>query len=143
MLESTKKKRLRNVSPSKSLSMDIEFPLKDSRYISIKTKRNVIQRQMGKCNNSPFSPVISGYDCPFWKWNKGCIDSSGLEFDHIQEWSITKDNTPNNIQGLCVCCHKVKTTLFLKSGKEFTSIEMMNGKARMDTQKITSPKKHK
>ena len=123
---------LRKRKSSKDAPVKMEYDEKHSRYISIKTKRDVIQRQMGRCNNTPFSPALPQYPCPFWKWNYGLVDSSGMEFDHIEEWILTKDNTSKNIQGLCVCCHKMKTSLFMKSGKEFTTAEIMNGKARME-----------
>jgi hypothetical protein len=114
-----------------------------SRYISIKIKNEVRWRQMGKCNNIPTHPALPQYECPFWKWNNGIIDASGMEFDHIQEWVITRNNESENIQGLCVCCHKMKTKMFMKQGKEFTTEEIMNGKALMEVDKNPPRKKQK
>ena len=104
----------------------------NSRYISKNIKEEIIRNQDSKCNNSPDKSILFGYECPFWKWNQGIVDSSGLEFDHIEEWSLTKNNKIQNIQGLCVCCHKMKTKIFMNHGKEFTFLEILDGKCKMD-----------
>lgn len=35
---------------------------------------------------------------------------TSLEVDHINEWAITKDNSPENLQILCSWCHNLQET---------------------------------
>jgi len=137
----TNKKSYSSINYDYESDNDLEY--ENSRYISKKKKEIIISNQSGKCNNSPSQSIISGYECPFWKWNNGNVDTSGLEFDHIEEWSKTKDNSIQNLQGLCVCCHKMKTKIFMNHGKEFTSLEIMNGMCKMDVDVEPSLKKRR
>ncbi len=60
-----------------------------TRYISNKIKTEVLERQQYKCAH------VKDYFCLLWLVD---IDEAGYEFDHIDEYSITKDNSTNNIQ---------------------------------------------
>ncbi len=97
-----------------------------TRYISEKIKQNVLQSQEYKCAK------IKDYNCLLWICNNGIFDEAGYEFDHIEEFSITKNNLENNIQALCPNCHAVKTKRFLKNKNIFTTIELNNGAGLMD-----------
>jgi 5-methylcytosine-specific restriction endonuclease McrA len=107
-----------------------------TRYISQKIKQNVLQRQEYKCAK------IKDYRCLLWICNNGIFDEAGYEFDHIEEYSITKNNLEDNIQALCPNCHTVKTKRFLKNKNIFTTIELDNGAGLMDID-IYSNKKRK
>jgi hypothetical protein len=81
-------------------------------------KKNVAGKQFFKCANKPDSKInkIKNYQCPLWQKNddtKGCFDESGYEIDHIIEYSITNDDSLNNLQALCKMCHSVKTKRFM------------------------------
>ena len=107
-----------------------------SRYISNKIKKNVLQKQEYKCAK------IKDYKCLLWICNNGIFDDAGYEFDHIEEFSITKNNLEDNVQALCPNCHAVKTKRFLQNKNIFTTIELNNGAGLMDID-ICSKKKRK
>ena len=49
---------------------------------------------------------------PLWEkqgGNKGSFDESGYEIDHIIEYSLTGNDSIENLQALCSMCHKTKT----------------------------------
>ena len=117
--------------------MDIcsaENVITKNRYISEKTKREVLLRQDNKCANNPWYPAInlSDYNCLLWKYEGGFFDASGYQFDHINEYSLDGNNSLNNIQALCPSCHCVKTKKFLNNKKYFTSTELGAGCGKMD-----------
>lgn len=61
---------------------------------------------------------LEGYNCILWKINgdeKGSFDESGYEIDHIVEFCKSKNDKEENLQALCIACHKVKTKRFLMS----------------------------
>ncbi len=97
-----------------------------SRYISIITKKQILEKQNYKC------ATIKDYFCPMWKFNNGSFDESGFEFDHIDEYSLTKNNCENNIQALCHCCHSVKTKRFRNCKNELTTTQINNGCGLME-----------
>ena len=99
----------------------------NSRYISNKVKQNVLAKQNNKCAAS-----VKDYNCLLWITNGGNFDESGYEFDHIDEYSITKNNCEENIQALCPNCHAVKTKRFKKNKHLFTTSELNNGSAVME-----------
>ena len=93
-----------------------------SRRLTQAQKKFIAGEQRFKCNNRPNSTLIGldEYECPLWKAggeDKGIFDASGYDIDHITEWSISKDDSLNNLQALCISCHKVKTKKFMMNKK--------------------------
>jgi hypothetical protein len=82
-------------------------------------KRMVAGRQSFKCANNLITTLkgLETYKCPLWQRakddNQGSFDQSGFELDHINELSITGDNSLDNFQALCKSCHSVKTKRFM------------------------------
>lgn len=97
------------------------------KYISIFVKNHILQQQNYKCANT-----IKNYKCLLWTTNNGFFDEAGYEFDHIDEFCLTSNNTLNNIQALCPNCHAVKTKRFMNNKKKFTTTELNNGADVMD-----------
>ena len=99
------------------------------RKVTESQKKNIAGKQFGKCanNNSSTLKGLETYDCPLWEKenNKGSFDASGYDIDHINEHCLTGDDSDENLQALCLSCHRVKT-------KKFNS-----------RPKIRIPKKHK
>ncbi len=92
-----------------------------SRTLTHAQKKFVAANQHFKCNNKP-GVILTGlgnYECPLWKGgdHKGIFDISGYDIDHVIEWSISKDDNLDNLQALCISCHKVKTKKFMMSKK--------------------------
>lgn len=88
------------------------------RNVSTSTKKLIAGRQHYKCANTPSSDLkgLNDYKCPLWQINsdnKGSFDASGYEIDHINEHTISLDDSPDNLQALCKSCHSVKTKKFL------------------------------
>jgi hypothetical protein len=108
--------------------------IKKSRYISENIKKNVLQFQNYKCANNPNIPALNlnDYKCLLWICNDGNFDESGYDFDHIDEHSITSNNSISNIQALCPNCHRVKTKKFMRNKQLFTTRQMANGAELMD-----------
>ena len=117
---------INNIDQDKMDICDIDTPM-IKRYISIIVKNNILQKQNYKCANS-----IKNYKCLLWTTNNGFFDEAGYEFDHIDEFCLTFDNTLNNIQALCPNCHAVKTKRFMNNKKKFTTSELDNGADVMD-----------
>lgn len=90
------------------------------RKLSESLKKKVAGKQFYKCANKPDKSHKSllNYKCPLWsnsnKDIQGNFDESGYEIDHIKEYSITKDDSEENLQALCKMCHSVKTKRFLR-----------------------------
>ena len=97
------------------------------KYISNSVKQLILSRQNNKCAAS-----VKDYKCLLWIVNEGTFDEAGYEFDHIDEYCISKDNSETNIQALCPNCHAVKTKRFLKNKNTFTTTEMNGGACFMD-----------
>jgi hypothetical protein len=79
-------------------------------------KEIIAGNQFYKCANKPGKKLfrLEGFDCPYWKRegnDKGSFDASGYEIDHINEFNISKDESPNNLQALCLPCHAMKTII--------------------------------
>ena len=89
-----------------------------SRYISDKIKKSVLELQ--------------NYKCLLWICYDGTFDGAGYDFDHIDEFSKTQDNSIYNIQALCPNCHSVKTKKFMHNKRDFTTTEMASGRQHMD-----------
>jgi hypothetical protein len=112
------------------------IPKKDvSRKLSDSLKKKILEKQLYKCANSPFFPAIGliGYKCLLYRCGDGSFDEAGYNFDHIEEFSISKNNSITNIQALCPNCHAVKTKNFSKYKYTFTSIELEQGAGFMET----------
>ena len=113
-----------------------------TRYIKKDIKKNLISKYNMKCANLPNSNVIQNYNCPMWKLYNGNFDESGYEIDHINEFAHSYDNSINNLQLLCICCHKVKTNLFAKNKYLLTTSQIINnGAGLMDIQKNIKKRK--
>ena len=106
-----------------------------SRYISINTKKNVLVKQNYKC------ATIKNYDCLLWKVNDGLFDEAGFEFDHIDEFSRTKNNNEDNIQALCPNCHTVKTKRFQNCKNLLTTSQINMGGGLMEIDGVKKRKR--
>ncbi len=73
------------------------------------------QKQEFKCANYPGSNRIKNYDCPQWKNNNGLFYGDSYQIDHIEEYSVSKNNSQNNLQALCLYCHDNKTKEFISN----------------------------
>lgn len=82
-------------------------------------KRMVAGRQSFKCANKLGITLKSSdiYRCTLWRRpesdDRGSFDQSGFELDHIEELSVSGNNSMDNYQALCKSCHSVKTRNFL------------------------------
>lgn len=88
-----------------------------SRNVSESLKKRIAGKQFFKCSNEPNSKIkgLENYFCPLWtsSKNKGSFDESGYDIDHINEHSISKNDSEKNLQALCKSCHMVKTKRFM------------------------------
>jgi hypothetical protein len=94
-----------------------------SRKVTYAMKKMVAGNQYYKCNNEPNSNLkgLDNYKCPLWEKggkNAGSFDATGYEIDHIIEWSVTKNDNIDNLQALCIMCHKYKTKKFMMDNIE-------------------------
>jgi hypothetical protein len=112
---------------------------KEPRYIK-KEYKNELFTYM-KCSNYPGSNFVTNYNCPMWLLYNGEFDECGFEIDHIDEHSITGNNELENLQLLCIPCHKVKTKIFMKNKCKFTSTEIREGACLMDICKESGKKR--
>lgn len=88
------------------------------RNVSEATKKFVAGSQRYKCANKPGKNLkgLEKYKCPLWAQmdeDRGCFDECGYEVDHINEVSVSGDNSLENLQALCKNCHLVKTKKFM------------------------------
>jgi hypothetical protein len=93
-----------------------------TRKVTEAQKKYVAGEQSYKCNNKPGYNLIglNDYECPLWNLpgnNRGSFDKSGYEIDHIKEWSVTQNDGLENLQALCLMCHRVKTKNFIMKTK--------------------------
>ena len=86
-----------------------------SRKLTEGKKKLVAGSQRYKCANKKDSnlPGLQNYNCPLWHNNDGSFDESGYEIDHKIEYSLTEDDSYENLQALCAMCHKYKTKKFI------------------------------
>jgi hypothetical protein len=83
--------------------------------LSEATKKRIAGKQNYKCANKPGANLkgLERYSCPLWKIKnkniRGSFDAAGYDIDHIVKYSITKDNSDENLQALCVNCRRSKT----------------------------------
>jgi 5-methylcytosine-specific restriction endonuclease McrA len=115
--------------------------------LTIVEKDKLLQHQEYKCANNPTNPSInlSKYKCPMWILYNGKFDDSGYEFDHIEEFSITKNNNIDNFQALCPSCHSYKTKIWNKKGRKYTSKDIERGCEPMEDivkEKIVKKRKY-
>ena len=82
---------------------------REVRDLTESDKKTIAGSQMFRCANSPGSNVV-GYDCPMWELHAGNFDVSGYDIDHIIELADGGNNDTSNLQALCPCCHRVKTS---------------------------------
>ena len=91
------------------------------RMVSEAMKKLVAAKQKYKCANRLGSKLfrLEDYKCPMWskKDDAGLFDESGYEIDHIIEHSVSRDDSEENLQALCISCHRVKTKKFNMSNK--------------------------
>ena len=113
-----------NTKKSKTSEDNIIDTISESnvRKVSESVKKRIAGKQYFKCANKPNSNLVrlDNFSCPLWKISgdeKGCFNESGYEIDHINEFSITKDDSENNLQALCLSCHSVKTKRFMSKKK--------------------------
>jgi len=78
------------------------------------TKKKIAGKQFYRCANKPDITLynLENYNCPMWLLYNGSFDESGYDIDHIIEFSISQNNMEDNLQALCVSCHRVKTRNF-------------------------------
>jgi hypothetical protein len=89
-------------------------------------KKLVAGKQNFKCANKPEVDIIGleEYECYLWKFNNGDFDESCYEIDHKTEYSLTHDDSGDNLQALCLACHGVKTKRFIANQTQLnTSIK--------------------
>jgi len=97
---------------------DINESPKQTRKLTDAIKKRIAGNQYFKCANSPDITLkgLGKYKCPLWEKHgiiKGSFDASGYDIDHIIEFSITGNDSDENLQALCPSCHRVKTGIFL------------------------------
>jgi hypothetical protein len=111
-----------------------------SRTVSEATKKRIAGSQRYKCNNKPGSNLkgLENYKCLLWTLpeDPGIFDEGGYEIDHIYEFSLTHDDSENNLQALCHTCHAVKT-------KRFLNQKLLRNKKLSKRNKIKSSNKPK
>jgi len=122
MNNKTNTKNINDMEISPNNDMDISPSNTMKRHIPKYITDAVLKRQNNKCANS-----IKDYECLLWKINNGNFDDAGYQFDHINEYCLTKDNSLENIQALCPNCHSVKTKRFRKNKNIFTTQELNDG----------------
>lgn len=108
---------------------------KAERKVSEAVKKRVAGSQSFKCANKPASNLfrLINYKCPMWFKPgelQGSFDESGYEIDHSVELSISGDNDLENLQALCLCCHKVKTLRFMTKDGEANTTNQPGGKEK-------------
>jgi len=114
-----------------------------SRHIPDEIKKEILRIQDYKCANRPDRPAtnLKDYPCLLWQSNNGNFDEASYQYDHINEYSLSKDSSAQNIQALCPNCHAVKTRRFMRNKGVHTSTEMHFGACMMDI--VIEPKKKK
>lgn len=92
------------------------------RKVSEALKKIIAGRQTYKCANKINSQIVKNYNCPLWqnKDRNGSFGEEGYQIDHIIEHSISKNDSPDNLQALCLSCHSVKTRRFMIQTEEKT-----------------------
>ena len=82
------------------------------RGVTESIKKEIAASQHFECANKPGSKLkgIENYTCPLWdkKNYAGRFDEAGYEIDHIEEFCLNGNDDIENLQALCVSCHKYK-----------------------------------
>jgi hypothetical protein len=98
------------------------------RRITESVKKTIAGKQNHKCSAS-----VEGYQCPlYFNGRDGVFDEAGYEIDHIEEFAINNNETDENLQALCIMCHRVKTKRFNQKNKK----EKLLTKKNIYTKKI-------
>jgi hypothetical protein len=93
-----------------------------ARRLTESIKKKIAGKQRFKCANKPNSNILGleDYPCVLWKLDdehKGSFDESGYEIDHKKEFSVSGNDSEENLHALCINCHRVKTKRFLSRNK--------------------------
>jgi len=106
--------------------------------ISEQVKQYIVEMQKNTCANNPYRPALNlhNYNCYQWKFNKGFFDDAGYVIDYIDEYSLSKNNSIENLQALCPNCNAVKVKKFNKQKKHFTTSQLANGLKYMEVENI-------
>ncbi|AYV77892.1 MAG: hypothetical protein Edafosvirus2_71 [Edafosvirus sp.] len=80
-------------------------------------KMTIAGSQYFRCKNMPESNLyrLSDFKCPRWINNNGIFDERGYKINHIKERILGGSDDINNLQALCIDCHKYKTKDFVQS----------------------------
>jgi hypothetical protein len=95
----------------------------DSRHFSTATKRAAFARSHGRCENPACrSPFPAG--------------GGGVEYDHVNNWHLSRDSSLDNCAALCGPCHLKKT-----GGYDIPVIAKMErlADARMGIKRVSKP----
>lgn len=76
----------------------------------------VVKDAVVKNDKSKDNILIPYLDCLDMK--QGIFNEAGYEIDHIKEFSISHDNSEENLQALCPICHSFKTKKFMNNLKK-------------------------
>jgi len=85
------------------------------RYIPKKHKEVILERQHDRCANKPGANLyrLGDFPCVLWESTRnGVFTDAGYEIDHIVEFSLTHNNSIDNLQALCHGCHAYRTKDF-------------------------------
>ncbi len=94
------------------------------RKLTESIKKQIAGKQLYKCANKPEKSQkgLEDYKCILWQLYEGSFDECGYEIDHISEFSLHQDDDINNLQALCVSCHRVKTKRFMNKNNKINSV---------------------
>jgi hypothetical protein len=110
-----------------------------TRKVTDSQKKRVAAKQEHKCANTINTTTVPDYVCPFT--NK-VFDESGYDVDHIKELIDSGDNTLDNLQALCINCHRVKTLRFNSSRRLEKAKEPRETKEPKAVKQSAQPEKY-
>lgn len=101
------------------------------RKLSEAMKKRIAGKQRFQCANKPGKKIkgLENYNCPLWDSNskeRGNFDETGYEIDHKVEFSISEDDSEENLQALCHMCHLAKTKRFMMDGNRKMNRDITN-----------------
>jgi hypothetical protein len=96
--------------------------------LSSSTINQIAGRQHYICANHLDSDLVGlkRFDCPLWKVegpNQGRFNKAGFEIDHMRKYSVSTDDSKENLQALCAMCHYMKTKRFMNKKSTDDSIK--------------------